>query len=144
MNPGHHKLPWLKTCLNIFAGPELAGKAFLICLSRIDPAGKACLICLSRIDQEMCENSMQKVKENNLEERRVEVDLLGFCAVCWKYRRTLSPLKKNRVGCALLFKMFWEKKGISVGQNYSVIFKLPFFITYLGYIKNSVSSLISS
>ena len=45
---------------------------------------------------------MQRVDEDKLEERGVEVDLDGFCAVCGKDHRTLSLSNKSRVGFVVL------------------------------------------
>ena len=67
-------------CLNIFAGSELVGVT-----------------------------KMQRVEEDKLEERGVEVDLDGFCAVCGKDHRTLSLSNKLRGRCVVLFRTIMKK-----------------------------------
>ena len=52
---------------------------------------------------------MQRVEEDKLEERGVEVDLDGFCAVCGKDHRTLSLSNKLRGRCVVLFRTIMKK-----------------------------------
>ena len=59
MNPFHPNLPRLKTCLNIFTGPELVG-----------------------------EDKDAKSGGRQVGESKVVVDLGSFCAVCVKNHRT--------------------------------------------------------
>ena len=95
----------MKICLNIFSGSKLIGVT-----------------------------KMQRVDEDKLEERGVEVDLDGFCAVCGKDHRTLSLSNKSRVGFVVLLKTNM-KKGVALVQHYLVSFIL-LLLTYQSHIRD--------